>query len=313
MESRDDRLKSIRRLGMLLAALCLLTLLISAYLRLRAAGLGCASWPDCYGQLLAGAAPPHSFLMRLAHRGAASLALLAGILLAWRCLRPHPIQPLARHAIGLVATMLLLTLVGIFSADPQRAWASFINMLGGIALVAMAWRLVLVAAEAGRPGPLRRALLPHMGLALLGLTIALGALIGARFATLSCNTVPACGGVWWPPAEGWHALNPLVTVTVPAVPGDPGGIALHLSHRTAAFAALLLLGLAGLRALARAGTRRSGAMLLALLAVEFALGSLTVTSGFSLRLAIGHSLGAAVLLAVAVQLLLRSRVASADF
>jgi heme A synthase len=48
-----------------------------------------------------------------------------------------------------------------------------------------------------------------------------------------------------------------------------------------------------------------------LVVLEFALGGLTVVSGFSLWLAVGHSVGAAALLAVGAQLMARSRVAAA--
>jgi len=89
--------------------------------------------------------------------------------------------------------------------------------------------------------------------------------------------------------------------------GDDGGVALHLVHRYLAAATLLLLGLAGLRALARPATRRAAAVLLVLLGGQFALGVLTVLGGFGLWLAIAHSVGAALLLAAAMQLLAHSR------
>jgi heme A synthase len=73
----------------------------------------------------------------------------------------------------------------------------------------------------------------------------------------------------------------------------------------------LLLGIAGLRAQAAEATRGIGKWLLALVVLEFALGGLTVVSGFSLWLAVGHSVGAAALLAVGAQLMARSRVAAA--
>jgi len=306
MQARSERLKIIRRLAVLLASLSLLMLLVSAYIRLGGAGLGCSDWPDCYGRLLAGGAHPHTGAVRFLHRGIASLALLLGFLLAWRCLRPYPIQPAARQATLLLALMILLTFIGIFSADSHRAWASFGNILGGVALVALSWRLVLsTAPDVGTPALAaapRAAGLLHGGLAALVVAIALGALIGARYAALSCTSVPACDGVWWPPAQGWAALDPFAAVAAPAAPGDAGGVALHLLHRAAALAALLLLGLGGLQALAVAATRKIAALLLVLLGIEFALGSLTVLSGFSLGLAIGHSVGAALLLATGMQL-----------
>lgn len=306
METRTARLKRIRILALVLTALSLAILLVSGYIRLNSAGLGCSPWPYCYGQVLVGGVYAHSDTARILHRLVATTALLLGFALAWQCLRPYPIRPPARYATALLALMILLTFIGIFSADPHRAWASFGNILGGVALVALSWRLVLsTAPDVGTPALAtapRAAGLLHGGLAALVVAIALGALIGARYAALSCTSVPACDGVWWPPAQGWAALDPFAAVAAPAAPGDAGGVALHLLHRAAALAALLLLGFGGLQALAVAATRKIAALLLVLLGIEFALGSLTVLSGFSLGLAIGHSVGAALLLATGMQL-----------
>lgn len=303
MESHSDRLKRIRKLAWLLAALSFLVVLISAYIRLSGAGLGCAGWPDCYGQLLGGNSNTHTGVVRILHRSVASFALLLGFYLAWQCQRPSPIQPLAGYAAALVALMILLTFVGLWSSDPHRAWASFLNMLGGLGLVALSWRM-MVAAAPGLPGPRpsRSTVILRAGLVALTLAIALGALIGARFAATACMTTPLCDGAWWPAGEGWGALNPFVSVAAPAMSGDAGGVTLHLLHRYCAAAAVLLLGIAGLQALAAEATRNAGKWLLALLAIEFVLGSLTVVSGFSLGLAVGHSACAAALFAVALQL-----------
>ena len=70
-------------------------------------------------------------------------------------------------------------------------------------------------------------------------------------------------------------------------------------------ATLLLLGLGGVRGLASPATRTSAILLLVLLAAQFSLGVLTVMSGFSLWMAIAHSVCASLLLAATVQLLTR--------
>ena len=303
MQTHSGRLRTIRILALLLAALSFLIISISAYLRLDGAGLGCAGWPDCYGQLLSGGVHPQRGPIRLLHRVTAALSLLLAFLAAWYCIRPRPIKPLARYATLLLGLMILLTFIGLWSPDPHRAWTSFLNILGGLGLVALSLRLALAATDSPPPRAAGAAWLPVCGLAALVAASALGALIGARYAAISCASTPACGSVWWPAAEGWAALNPFVTIAAPASPGDAGGVALHLVHRYFAAASMLLLGLAGLRALAGDATRSAGRWLLALLIVEFALGGLTVASGFSLALALGHSVGAAALMAAAMQLL----------
>ncbi len=94
-------------------------------------------------------------------------------------------------------------------------------------------------------------------------------------------------------------------IAAAAGPGDEGGVALHLLHRYCALATLLLLGIGGLQGLAQPATRASAVVLLALLLVQFALGVLTVLSGFGLWLAIAHSVCASLLLAATLQLMTR--------
>ena len=190
MESPGDRLKRIRKLALLLTSLSFLILLVSAYIRLGGAGLGCSPWPHCYGQLLVGGSYLHSDAARILHRVVASSALLLGFVLVWQCQRPQPVQPPARYATALLVLMILLTVVGLWSSDPHRVWAAFINILGGAGLVLLSWRTVLAADIRQAPAPRRRpAALLHAGLGTLALTMALGALIGARYAAIACPFV----------------------------------------------------------------------------------------------------------------------------
>ncbi len=306
MENRSARLNRIRILAWMLTVLSLAILLVSAYIRLKGAGLGCSPWPHCYGQLLAGTATLQNETARILHRSVASLALVLGFILVAQCLRPQPIQPSARIATALLSLMIVLTFVGLFSADPHRVWPGFVNILGGAGLVMLSWYSVL-ATRTGPPqlNARRPPALLHAGAALLVLTMALGALIGVRYAAIACPTLPGCSGVFWPAAAGWSALDYFAGIVAPAGLGDDGGVALHLLHRYCALATFLLLGVGGLQALAQPVARFSAGLLLVLLLIQPALGVLTLLSGFSLWLAIGHSIGAALLLAATVHLLAR--------
>ncbi len=303
--SHGLRLRSIRTIGLLLTALSLLVVLLSAYLRLDGAGLCCADWPACYGRLLADEPATQRFgAVRLLHRVGATLSLLLACFLVWQCWRRPAIRAAARPATLLLLLMLALSALGIWSADPRLTLVGFLNILGGLGLVTFSWRVVRASAPAsmwhGRTAP---TVLLRLGAGLLTLTVVFGALIGAGYAALACPTLPDCGGRWWPAAAGWAAVQPLATLTGAAPPGDLGGLNLHLLHRYAAVGTLLILGAAALKALGDEQRRRAAALLLGLLVAAVCLGALTVVSGFSLWLAIGHGVCAAALLASVATLL----------
>ncbi|MBK6631057.1 MAG: COX15/CtaA family protein [Betaproteobacteria bacterium] len=295
--------RRVRALALLTCLLSILVVLVSAYLRLSGAGLGCANWPDCYGRILTGL--PHAPWegARLAHRIVATLALLAGILLVWRCWRPQPLQPAARYATLLLMLMLFLSVVGVWSSDPRMALVNFINLIGGLGLVTFSWRVAITAEpsrllERGTGGWLCR-----VAIAVMTLTVLLGGLIGARYAASACGTLPDCQGAWWPPLQGWSALHPFVTLAGPAGPGEADGVALHLLHRYAAALAGLLLFVVSLRLRTVPRARRAVLAVLTLLAGEILIGVLMVASGFSLWLGVAHNVGAALLLAATASLL----------
>ena len=297
------RERQVRALALATCLLSLAVVAVSATLRLSGAGLGCDEWPACYGHILEGVAHAPWTGARLVHRIVATLALLAGILLVWRCWRPRPLQPAARYATLLLALMLFLSVVGVWSADPRQVAVNFINLVGGLGLVTFSWRVAITAEpsrllEQGAGGAVCRA-----ALALLTLTVLLGGLIGARYAAPACGTLPECQGAWWPALAGWPALNPFATLSGPAGPGDAGGVALHLLHRYAAVLATVLLALVVLRLRQVPRARKAALAVLTLLLLEGAIGVATVASGYSLWLAVAHNIGAALLLAAAASLM----------
>lgn len=296
------RLRRIRRTALLLTTLSLLVVLLSAYLRLDGAGLACANWPACYGQLLRGEVQaPALALPRLLHRAAASLILLLVGYLLWLCLRRPSIRPLVRPATLLAVLVLALAVLGFWSSDPRLLLVGFLNILGGLGLVTCSWRVVLASSPAYPECPRVRASTPtlalRLGAAVLSLTVVVGALIGAGSAALACPSFPDCGGQWLPTAVGWPAWQGFATLAAVPPAGDAAAVTLHLLHRWGALATLLLLAAAALRALTDGTTRKLAVILLLLLASEVALGGLVVRSGFNLSLAVAHVVGAAVLLA----------------
>jgi len=319
------RLRQIRKIAGLLTALSLLVVLLSAWLRLDAAGLGCADWPACYAQLLSSEPTAQTFgPLRLLHRAAASLALLLACYLAWLCWRRPSLPSPAGPASVLVMLVLALAVLGLWSSDPRLVLVAFLNILGGLGLVSFSWRVVLAStpgemvpgAQCGHCGhaedrehsprsPIWRSLVLRLGAAALSLTMILGALIGARYEALACRSLPDCAGHWWPTAAGWAVLQEFAVLASPPPTGEAGGLSLHLLHRWGALLTLVLLGSAGWQALADVATRKAAAAMLLLLTAQVSLGVLTVISGLTLWLAVAHAGCAAVLLATLVSLLRR--------
>lgn len=301
MSDGVGRRRRIRLLALLVGLLSLTVVAVSAYLRLDAAGLGCADWPACYGGILAGSPPPLQYgFARLLHRVVASAALVLAIVLVWQCLRPSPLAA-ARPALLLLALMLALSVLGFFSADPRRALVGFLNIVGGLGLVSFSWRVALAAGEAAAPPPRSPALRP--GLLALSLTVVLGAWIGATYSAAACLSLPVCPDSGRALATGWTAFDPLSSLVAAPSPGAPEGVLPHLLHRALALATVILLGLA-LFGAARRGSRAAVAVL-ALLALVVVLGAASVASGLSLWLVIGHGTAAALLLAAVATLLQR--------
>lgn len=309
MRADAARLRTVRSLALLVCVLSLVVVAVSAYLRLAAAGLGCADWPSCYGALLAGDPPVlHYGFSRLLHRFAASAALILTCIMVWRCLRPQPLLPAARYAVLLLLLMLALSVLGFFSADPRRALVGFLNIVGGLGLVTFSWRVVMSA----RPSSFSAAeyrppqgLLLRAGVIVLTLAVMLGAWIGATYSAVACTSVPDCGGVWWPATDSWSALNPLLRLASAPMPGDAGGVGLHLLHRGLALMVVLTLGFSAVISLKHPAMRSAASAVLLLLGVVVGLGLASVASGLSLWLVVGHGAAAALLLAAVASYLRR--------
>ena len=267
-------------------AVVVIVLSMSALLRLRAAGLGCADWPACYGRADAGATVPS--LARLMHRMAAMAATFAvvsiGVIAASR---PRPFRRELASSVVMFVLLAGLAALGRSSADAQSAAVPLFNVLGGMVLLALFARIATagVRHDANVPGwgpPLARA-----GLFLLLVQIALGVLTSATFSGLACPGLLGCGN--------GSALRPLPLASGSMLAPEAGA-ALHMLHRATALALLaVLLSLAwGLRRSHRA----LALLLVAAVLLQVALGVVMVAASLPLALAVAHNVGAALLVCV---------------
>ncbi len=341
----------VRRLALAGVLLGFVVVVLGAYVRLTAAGLGCPDWPGCYGHVTPlGAADEQAAALQasfpgaaldvgkawreMIHRYAATTLGFISVLIAALGIatRRQRVVPLGL-ALGLLAVIVFQGLLGMLTVTwLLKPLIVTCHLIFGLSTLAMFWWLWLTLTLAAptpsrtydvvtaprrapptgpRSGPRRLALI---GLAVLGLQIALGGWTSSNYAATACPDFPTCQGSWLPEMSYrdafvlWHGLG---SNDAGGVLDTPARIAIHFTHRAGALlATLALLGAAGLTLRRRgAGALASGDVaswaavgVLAALALQLALGTFMVLRGFPLSLASAHNGGAALLVLAVVAL-----------
>ena len=122
--------------------LTLTVVILSAGIRLDKAGIGCREWPACYGRIgeidpgASSATGPANIAHRLVASTLAVTVLLLNLFAAFGG-RPKA-GPLL--LLGLTA---FLSVIGIWSEGLQRPAVVLGNVLGGMAMLAVAWRIAV--------------------------------------------------------------------------------------------------------------------------------------------------------------------------
>ncbi len=290
------------------AALVLVVIASSAWLRLAHSGLGCDDWPACYGAFRAadeGARPvaPHLAEVRATHRiaaGVAGLAILFCAVIWFTGARvARGVSPLV---IALLALTLALSVLGRFTPGAQLPAVAAGNMLGGMLLLALAWSIRIALAPRGaRAIAARLQWLARAGFVLLAAQIAIGALVSTKYAAMACTSFPDCHGAWWPASLAWMVFDPLQPFA--GMDADRALLlrqSLHLVHRWGAVLALAGTVLMAMAALAAGGAvRAQGVLLVALTVLQCGLGIAMVVMPPHLVLTVAHDIVAALMLAAA--------------
>jgi cytochrome c oxidase assembly protein subunit 15 len=238
---------------------------------------------------------------RLAHRLIAVLELLAITTIVMVCFGNRPW--LLREG-ALALTMLTLAIglavLGRWTADARIPAVAIGNLLGGLLMLALSWRLAAGVTEPGRP-TLR--MWAWVGVTVLLAQLALGALVSASYSGLSCAATGDCLRAAEAAAWPWQTLNPWREPVFAATPMplNASGALVQVVHRGGALLALLVLIPLGVVAL-RGHRRRAGAALLLLLVLQLSLGWLMVEMVLPLPLALTHNVVAGLLLATVVRL-----------
>jgi len=303
--------------------LVLVVVVLSAWLRLNASGVGCGGSPACYGlldpieKLSHGASLAPRTGAGLVHRVVASLLGLCVIgILAVAVQRRATLRGDWITACALLAITIFLSVLGYATPSPRMPLVAIANLLGGMTMAAMLWWLsqkASVARAAVDAGALLRVAARLLLVALLA-QVTLGGWVSANFAADSCPGLPGCGGPWHPDfsAEVFNPLTSLILdTTVPGGrlgPAGPQGAAIHMAHRFGAVVlGLVLVAVAWAARRRGAPLRGTGTALLVLFALQLTLGGAAVAMTFPLWLVTAHNALAVLLLLAAVNLVLLTR------
>ncbi len=317
-----------RRAALAATVLCLVVVVVGAWVRLTNAGLGCPDWPGCYGHIhpsqaaeraaeINAANPERPFdyqkaINEMVHRyivGALGL-LVVGLAVISVLNRRDPAQPRVLPWL-LVALLIVQALLGMWTVTLLlKPLIVTLHLLGGLTTLALlAWlalppaRRELKAAERG----VRR--LAIAGLLVLVVQVSLGGWTSTNYAAAACPDFPTCQASFWPSMDFRNAFilwRGLGIDYEGGVLDAPARVAIHYTHRLGAYVTAAVLALVVVGALRRG---QSNAAKLAAIAVAIALvlqlliGMNLIWKGWPLWLGTAHNAGAALLVLATVALL----------
>jgi cytochrome c oxidase assembly protein subunit 15 len=329
----------VRRLALAGLLIAFTVVVLGAYVRLTAAGLGCPDWPGCYGHVSPLGLEPGAALdlgkawREMIHRYAATtlgvvIVVIAALALVSRRERGVPLG-LALALLGLVVVQGMLGMLTVtLLLKPLIVTGHLVFGLSTLALLAWLW--LSLRGQRTTPGA-ARALGPQspalptaqrlalLALIVLALQIALGGWTSSNYAAVACPDLPKCQNQWVPEMsyrDGfalWRGVG-----NRDAGSGSLGAarsrVAIHFTHRLGAVLTTLTLLLAAggtwaaaLRAPPPERTRWRAAQGAALavvgaLALQIGIATRMVLQGFPLGWATAHAAGAALLLLSVVTL-----------
>jgi len=322
-----------RRLALAGVVLGFCVVVLGAYVRLNAAGLGCPDWPGCYGHMTpigaqhsaaAQAAFPDRPLevakawREMIHRYAVSvLVLIIVAIAALSFISRERVVPRG-YAVALLAIIALQALLGMWTVTLLlNPLIVTLHLLFGLTTLGLLWWLYLSAPRGawGRPANSRVAISPLgdsaervsrvlavIALCLLVVQIALGGWTSSNYAAVACPDFPKCQNAWLPDADFrdafmlWRGLGIDYEGGILA---NPARVAIHLVHRFGAGTAGVGLVVAALVTLVKSQrriARVAAGCVLAALVLQLTVGVTMVLQGFPLWLATAHNGGAALLL-----------------
>jgi len=323
---------ALRRLALLGMLLCLVVIVLGAWVRLTDAGLGCPDWPGCYGHVTpAGAEKVEGKIesyspgweydsgkawREMIHRYAATtlgfiIVLITAIAIAYR--REKPVS--VTYAVTLLVTVVLQGILGAFTVwwlvKPLIVVLHLTGGLTTLSLLTWLWlrmRRVTAVVEP-QAGATKIAALDGarragvIAVAVVAIQIILGGWTSSNYAAVACPDLPTCQGQWIPKnmdyADAFVIWRGLDINYEGGVLDHPARVAIHFTHRAWALVASLAVLWAAWLAWRNAPTAlvRHGAIwAVGALSLQWLIALLMILKAFPLSLATGHNAGAALLL-----------------
>jgi len=341
---QPSTLIAYRRLIGWSALLCFALIMIGAWVRLTDAGLGCPDWPGCYGKLspvqakaqiaqaVAEQGGDHGPVSlgkawrEMIHRYIATglgLLIIGIVLMAWRLRHRLEQSPwLATFTLGVV---ILQGLFGKWTVTlllkPAIVTGHLIGGLLTFSLLFWLWLRTRQAIEAVgsrlkvpvKPPTYGLQWFARLALLAVGFQIALGGWTSTNYAALACPDFPTCQEQWVPRvnfADAFHVVRELGKTAQGDMIDLPALTAIHLSHRLGAVLVLMIIGLLAFFCFRPGVATREARWLLLMLALQWALGISNVIFDLPLWVAVGHTGGAVVLLALTLLLNFRLKALS---
>ena len=315
-----------KKLALIAAALALFVVVLGAYVRLSDAGLGCPDWPGCYGTLSVPQSEtalnhaqtiypdqpveaPKAWKEMIHRYFAGTLGLLVvGIFAAgWRAKKTIKVSPWLptflslliafQAALGMWTVTLLLKPAIVTS-----------HLIGGMSTLAI---LVWIAHRQWGISSARYLQSTNLRFWVRGAVIVLFAQIflggwtSTNYAALACTDFPTCHGAWFPDmdfASAFHLVRELGVDAAGKTLQLAAYTAIQWTHRVGALVTFIYLGWLGLRLLKQPQLKKLAHIMLGLLVVQIILGVANLLLHLPLVLAVGHNMGAALLLTTVVVL-----------
>jgi len=312
-----------RRLALFTAGLAFVVIVVGAYVRLEDAGLGCPDWPGCYGQLIGVPVEPHEITRaeeafskpvdigrarkEMLHRylaGTLGLLIVALAVMAWR--GRSVLQHSPALATALVGLVVLQAALGKWTVTMLlKPVIVTLHLLGGMATLALLVWLALREHPMAVNAPRGLRGWAILALVVAAVQIALGGWVSTNYAALACIDFPTCHGEWVPPMDfrhGFQLMRELGVTSAGAPLSAESLTAIQWAHRVGALVTLFVVGGLSIALVRVPALRLYGAILLAILLLQIALGVANVLLRLPLVLAVAHNGGAALLLAALVML-----------